>query len=68
LLVGADDQDVERVLKRLLASLDAGIGPALSSVHASHGVARCPDDGTTRDELVAVADERLYTCKRERGV
>ncbi|MDQ2651380.1 MAG: GGDEF domain-containing protein [Actinomycetota bacterium] len=68
LLVGADDQDVERVLKRLLASLEPGIAPELGSVHASHGIARCPDDGSTRDELVAVADERLYTCKRERGV
>jgi diguanylate cyclase (GGDEF)-like protein len=68
LLVGADEQDVDRVLQRLLTSLETGDGPGLELVRASHGVARCPDDGTTRDELVGVADRRLYEDKRRRGL
>lgn len=68
LLVDADDQDVDQVLKRLVTSLEPGVCPGLETLHASHGVARCPDDGSTRDELVAAADARLYAAKRERGL
>jgi diguanylate cyclase (GGDEF)-like protein len=67
LLVGADDADVTGVLDRVLKSIDAGHGRGLEDVRASHGIARCPDDGATRDDLVAVADQRLYEDKRRRG-
>lgn len=67
LLVGADEQDATRVLDRLLRSLEDGSGTGLGGVQASHGVARCPEDGTTRDRLVAIADERLYEDKGRRG-
>jgi GGDEF domain-containing protein len=33
-------------------------------VQASFGAARYPDDGATREELVEVADRRLYEHKR----
>jgi diguanylate cyclase (GGDEF)-like protein len=68
LLVGADEQDVDRVLDRLLKCVEAADDPDLRGVRASHGIARWPDDGATRDELIAAADARLYDHKRERGL
>ena len=35
---------------------------------ASYGVARAPDDGWTREELVEAADRRLYDHKRRRQI
>ncbi|MFM8236923.1 MAG: GGDEF domain-containing protein [Actinomycetota bacterium] len=32
----------------------------------SYGIASCPTDGTSRDELVRIADERLYAAKAHR--
>jgi diguanylate cyclase (GGDEF)-like protein len=66
LLRGAEAEATAAILCRLTATIrdDAdGVG----DVRASFGSARCPDDGTTRDALVAVADARLYEAKRVRG-
>jgi diguanylate cyclase (GGDEF)-like protein len=63
ILVDTDEDGVKRILARVKATLeehpleDAG-------VRASFGTARSPDDGTTRAELVAIADQRLYDDKR----
>jgi diguanylate cyclase (GGDEF)-like protein len=67
LLVGADEADATRVLDRLLKTVEEAADPGLSGVKASHGVARCPQDGSTRDALVVAADRRLYEDKRRRG-
>jgi diguanylate cyclase (GGDEF)-like protein len=59
LLVGADATGADHLLKRLCES-------EVDDVRASFGVARVPDDGRTRDELVAAADRRLYEQKQAR--
>jgi diguanylate cyclase (GGDEF)-like protein len=66
-LVGADSDDVAKVVDRVAATLEAD-PPALGAVRASHGVARSPDDGSTREELVDTADRRLYDHKRRRQI
>lgn len=65
ILVGGEPGDTAAVLGRIRTTLE---DEAISSpaVRASFGAARSPDDGTTRDELVAVADARLYEEKRDR--
>ncbi|MDP1819010.1 MAG: GGDEF domain-containing protein [Acidimicrobiales bacterium] len=65
-LVGADARDADSILRRLVASLGArpsGVG----DLGASYGTARRPSDGTTCEQLVAVADRRLYDAKRAGG-
>lgn len=65
ILVGGEVGDTAAVIGRIRTMLD---DEAISNptVRASFGAARSPDDGTTRDELVAVADARLYEEKRRR--
>jgi diguanylate cyclase (GGDEF)-like protein len=65
ILSGATSEDTERVLSRIHETLDREPS-SLATVRASHGIARSPDDGPTRDELVAAADARLYEAKRRR--
>lgn len=64
-LVGADAGDAAGVLDRITTTLEDD-PPALGEVRASYGTARAPEDGWTRDELVAAADRRLYDHKRRR--
>jgi len=64
-LVGADADDTKRVLERISSTLEED-PPELGRIRASFGAARAPDDGTTRRQLVAVADGRLYEDKRGR--
>ncbi|MEW6173289.1 MAG: GGDEF domain-containing protein [Bacillota bacterium] len=51
----------EGVVDRLLKEVDK------CSKTASIGVSFCPRDGTTGDELVAVADKRMYAAKAQKG-
>jgi diguanylate cyclase (GGDEF)-like protein len=66
LLIGIDPAAEARILGRL-ATTYATAGPGTTDVQASFGAARFPDDGVTRDELVQVADRRLYDHKRRLG-
>lgn len=66
-LVGADQDDVAKVVERVSSTLDMDPAP-LGAVRASHGIARTPDDGWSRDELVDAADRRLYDDKRRRQI
>ena len=66
-LVGADQEDVAKVLERVSATLDMDPAP-LGAVRASYGISRTPEDGWTRDELVDAADRRLYDNKRRRQI
>jgi diguanylate cyclase (GGDEF)-like protein len=63
ILVGADAVDEEGILGRLTSTL-AARADEVGGVQASFGTARAPDDGATRDALVAAADRRLYEAKR----
>jgi diguanylate cyclase (GGDEF)-like protein len=63
ILVGADAQHEASILERLSTTLASG-GPGTTGVCASFGTARFPEDGASRDDLVAVADRRLYEHKR----
>jgi diguanylate cyclase (GGDEF)-like protein len=67
ILVGADTGDVSSILGRIASTLETD-PPALGEVRASYGVARAPDDGWTREELVEAADRRLYDHKRRRQI
>jgi diguanylate cyclase (GGDEF)-like protein len=66
-LVDSDATAVASILDRISSTLEAD-PPALGDVRASFGVARAPDDGWTRDELVEAADRRLYDHKRRRQI
>lgn len=56
-------RDLQRAVSRLNLTLDTG---AAISVAISVGVAVCPDDGATFDELLAAADRRMYENKQQR--
>jgi diguanylate cyclase (GGDEF)-like protein len=66
-LVGAEAEDVERILDRVATTLEQD-PPALGQIRASYGTARAPDDGWTREALVEAADRRLYDHKRRRQI
>lgn len=63
ILPGAGPDAVTRILGRLTTTIEGG-PPGVAEVRASFGTAWFPDDGTSRDELVATADRRLYEHKR----
>jgi diguanylate cyclase (GGDEF)-like protein len=64
ILIGIDAAAESRILRRLATTV-ASAGPGTTHVHASYGAARYPEDGATREDLVEVADRRLYERKRE---
>ncbi|UCH86968.1 MAG: diguanylate cyclase [Dehalococcoidia bacterium] len=55
---------VKRINKRITASLKEMNDPAAAWLGLSAGVACFPDDATTVDELVRMADAALYNAKR----
>jgi diguanylate cyclase (GGDEF)-like protein len=63
ILPGAAPDAVAQILGRLATTIQGG-PPGVAEVRASFGTAWFPDDGSTRDELVAAADLRLYEDKR----
>lgn len=66
ILVGGDASDASTVLERIRGTL-ADQAMAAVGVRTSFGAARSPEDGLCREELVAVADRRLYEDKRRRS-
>lgn len=62
ILPGASSELVPALLARIR---DVGDDP-LACPSFSFGVASCPTDGTTREELIRTADERLYAAKAHR--
>lgn len=65
LLMDADPQSTDLVMRRIGEAL-ASFGPAgldPLGLSCSAGVALFPDDGTTLEALLAVADKRLYAAK-----
>ncbi|MGK2851483.1 MAG: EAL domain-containing protein [Candidatus Limnocylindrales bacterium] len=64
ILPGADRRVAHEVSERIRRAVQARAGThAGPAVTVSAGVACYPDDGTTNDELVAVADRALYLVK-----
>lgn len=60
--------DTAGVAAKDLAGRFAGAVPGAAALHgtslrAAVGVATCPDDGTTPDELIEHADERLFAAR-----
>jgi diguanylate cyclase (GGDEF)-like protein/PAS domain S-box-containing protein len=55
---------VKRINKRITAKLKEMDDPAAAWLGLSAGVACCPEDATTVDELVRMADAALYNAKR----
>jgi diguanylate cyclase (GGDEF)-like protein len=62
-LVGSDHTSTKQVVERVAGML-ANDPTARSLLGASYGTAQSPADGTTSDELISVADARLYEQKR----
>ncbi len=62
LLHGAESEATAAIVSRLATTIEGGAAGE-ADVRASFGTARCPDDGTTRDALMARADARLYEDK-----
>ncbi len=65
-LVQAGRQSAELVTRRFLGGL-RGHRRGLPLPTASAGIAASPEDGETRDELLAIAGLALYTAKAEGG-
>ena len=63
LLRGAEAEATAAILCRLTATIRDDVD-GVGDIRASFGSARCPDDGLTREALVAAADARLYEQKR----
>jgi diguanylate cyclase (GGDEF)-like protein/PAS domain S-box-containing protein len=62
---GAGATAAVAVLEAVRARLaERSLSPDLPRYTFSAGVATCPADGATTTELIAVADQRLYTAKR----
>ncbi len=64
LLVDVDGQKTRAIADKILATLSAPYPDVDPEVSASIGVARYPHDATTLTELLARADEALYTAKK----
>jgi diguanylate cyclase (GGDEF)-like protein len=62
LLQGAESEATAAIVCRLATTIEGGAA-GVADVRASFGTARCPDDGTTRDALMELADARLYEDK-----
>jgi diguanylate cyclase (GGDEF)-like protein len=54
---------VNRINRRIIKSLKPMGDGATANLALSAGVAHFPDDGSTADELVAIADAALYSAK-----
>ncbi len=64
LLPGATRQVAVQVAERIRRAVDAVADEAPGPrVTVSIGIARCPEDGRTKDDLVAAADAALYLAK-----
>ncbi|WP_341876970.1 GGDEF domain-containing protein [Defluviitalea saccharophila] len=63
-----DGRNIDSLLNRLRNSIEQirMLNGAMVQIRTSIGVAVCPDDGTTLDELLCVADKRMYKDKQER--
>jgi diguanylate cyclase (GGDEF)-like protein len=59
--------EVSSVLQRLGAGSVLGVGDEAGDVTWTMGVALCPNEGATADELHRVADTRLYEAKSAKG-
>jgi diguanylate cyclase len=68
LLVGMSDRrQLSRLARKLLDAVSAPlkVGELTLQVHASIGIALCPEDGTTTQALLRTADEAMYRAKRQ---
>jgi len=63
LLPGTDLPGAVKAAERIRRELAESTVPGVGTVTISLGVATCPEDGQTEDDLVRVADERLYAAK-----
>ena len=65
ILPGTEEEATAKILDRLSCSI-AKDPTGVAEVRASFGTARFPDDANTRDELIGIADRRLYEDKGRR--
>jgi diguanylate cyclase (GGDEF)-like protein len=63
LMPGTDLVGAIKAAERVRAALEGSTVPMVGQVTASIGVACCPEDGQTEEDLIRVADERLYAAK-----
>jgi GGDEF domain-containing protein len=70
LITGVSSRDrLQHIASTLFASVSAPfkIGALTLNVRPSIGIAVCPSDGTTTDDLMRVADTAMYGAKRKRS-
>ncbi|WP_169333633.1 putative bifunctional diguanylate cyclase/phosphodiesterase [Novosphingobium nitrogenifigens] len=62
-----DDQEIDNVVQRLLATLSEPyrFGADILHASASVGIAVYPDDGAAADELIRHADQAMYEAKAQ---
>jgi diguanylate cyclase (GGDEF)-like protein len=63
LLPGSEPSGAFRAAERVRQRLTATQLPAVGTVTVSMGVASFPEDGTSEEQLIRVADQRLYAAK-----
>ncbi|MCY0863983.1 MAG: sensor domain-containing diguanylate cyclase [Sulfobacillus sp.] len=67
LLRRADVAAATRVLERIRTRIqEHDFSPVTLPIQASVGIATWPDDGTTAEELLRTADQRMYLMKQQR--
>jgi len=59
------DIDVDHVIKRIKNNFHKSIviENCICPIGISIGISKCPEDGTTADKLMKIADERMYESK-----
>jgi diguanylate cyclase (GGDEF)-like protein len=63
LLPATDLNGAVKAAERIRRELSESSVPGVGAVTVSLGVATCPEDGQSEQELIRVADERLYAAK-----
>jgi diguanylate cyclase (GGDEF)-like protein len=63
LLPATDKGGAVNAAERIRRELSESVVPGVGTVTVSLGVATCPEDGHSEQELIRVADERLYAAK-----
>jgi diguanylate cyclase (GGDEF)-like protein/PAS domain S-box-containing protein len=60
------DNIIQRIKKRFIEPII--IGNIICAVGVSLGISKCPEDGITIDELMKIADERMYKDKSSKKI
>ncbi len=67
ILPETSSKDARRVAKRLIKGVDSYVFGCGTKITASCGLSSIPEDGEDPDDLIKMADRRVYLAKKEGG-